>query len=85
MAYTKFLDPLGPGTRAWTCFDNALEAFRQAPPHGDLRWKGREMKRYYNQRSYMVAALRKEHASESCIAEWLESLKQQCNLPTIEV
>lgn len=81
MAYTKFLDPIGPGTPAWNHFDNALLAYRQAPPRGAARWKGPAMKRYYNQRAALITALKREHASHSCIIEWLESLEQQCRLP----
>lgn len=80
MAYTRYLDPLGPGTPAWNAFDNAIEAYYQAPPRGDPRWKGPAMKRYYNQRALLITALKREHASVSCINEWLESLRQQCLL-----
>lgn len=78
---TRFLDPLGPGTPAWDAFDEALAAFRRAPPRGNARWKSPYMKRYYNQRDRLIQCLNREHASEACIAEWLASLKQQCALP----
>lgn len=32
MPYTRFLDPLGPGTPAWNAFDNALAAYRLSLP-----------------------------------------------------
>jgi hypothetical protein len=56
----KFKYPVGPGTPAWAAFDRAETAhatWRESVING--RGDLRALKRYYNQRQYMVDLLRK--------------------------
>jgi hypothetical protein len=77
--WTRFLDPIGPGTPAWLHFDLALESYQAASAKN---MHNHSYHRFYNQRAAMKLALRKEGASESLIFEWCQSLKQQCLLPS---
>jgi hypothetical protein len=69
MAKPSFKYPTGPGTPAWAAFDRALEAYRAAKGQGNLK----AIKRYYNQRQYMIDLLRKHHEP---VKPWTRALDE---------
>jgi hypothetical protein len=70
-------DSIGPGTPAWTAFDNALKAWINCPD--GQRHQGNKMyKAYTNYRQYMIDCLCKAGTDEVTIAAWLRSLREAC-------
>jgi hypothetical protein len=70
-------DPIGPGTPAWTAFDNALAAHREWRETHDKR----RYKRYWNQRSAMVTAMRRHRTKDCIIQAWIAFLKREISAP----
>ena len=66
--YTMYRDPIGPGTKAWTAFDRALDTYMK---------EGRT-KRFYNQRDYMRRELRANGEARKAIIQWCEDLLARC-------
>lgn len=68
-------DPIGPGTKAWDSFDNAVDAYRVAKVHNSGLDKN--YKRYSNCRALMIVELRR-HVSEKIVQEWIAALRGRC-------
>jgi hypothetical protein len=62
-----FKHVVGPGTPAWIAFDRAEMAYAEYRESADPR----VLKRYYNQRQYMIDLLRKHHEP---VTQWTRTL-----------
>lgn len=63
-------DPLGPGSKAWNAFDNAVEAYRSCQVKD--RRRDALFRRYGNQRDQMVLYVKAEGGD---VAAWCEALR----------